>query len=243
MSNEITLNLQLKVQNPYGSTTGYQTMIQQTRLLNQNSLGASAEIVTVPNAATNYAFSNLATPGITYLQNLDSTYAALFGAVSGGTFYPIGMVEATEVALFRLLPNTTYAMQAGLPAPPLPAPTQTTTGGTVAAGTYKVEVTYVNASGETAASAQATVTTSTGTSTITIPSPAASGGGLGKATGWYAYVSQAGGSTLTRQQTLGSPTAIGTGLTLTAPPTNSGANPPSASSMSAIQISYLVLSD
>lgn len=105
--------------------------------------------------------------------------------------------------------------------PAAPAPTTATTGGTVAAGVYGVEISYVNGAGESIASLNGPVTTTGSTSTITIPSPAAYAG----ATGWYAYVTQANGSTFTRQQTAGSPTAIGTNLTLTAAPTSSGANP------------------
>lgn len=109
-----------------------------------------------------------------------------------------------------------------LAAPAAPVPTTATTGGTVAAGTYGAIVTYVNAYGETTGSAAGSVVTTGSTSTITVPSPAASG----NATGWYAYVTQAGGTTYTRQQAAGSPTAIAVNLTLTAPPTSSGANPP-----------------
>jgi hypothetical protein len=94
----------------------------------------------------------------------------------------------------------------------------------VAAGTYGAIVTYVNPAGETVGSTAGTVTTTTGTSTITVPPPAASG----TATGWYAYVTQPGGSTYYRQQAAGSPTAIGTNLTLTAPPTTTGAQPPAS---------------
>jgi hypothetical protein len=118
--------------------------------------------------------------------------------------------------------DTLTLLAAGLSAPAAPVPTTLTTGGTVLAGTYGVKVTYVNANGETVASANGSVTTTGSTSTITIPSPSAVGG----ATGWYAYVTQAGGSVYTRQQAAGSPTAIGTSLTLTAPPTSTGANPP-----------------
>ena len=107
------------------------------------------------------------------------------------------------------------------PVPALPVPTTAGTGGTVLAGTYKVQVAYVTATGESAPSTQASIVTVGSTSTITIPSPAASSG----ATGWYAYVSQAGGSALTRQQPSGSPSTIGTALTLTAPPTSTGAAP------------------
>lgn len=106
-------------------------------------------------------------------------------------------------------------------APAAPVPTTNTSGGTVLAGTYQVTVTYVDSQGETTASASGPVTTTGSTSTITVPSPAAAA----YATGWYAYVSQAGGTALsaTRQQAPGSPTNIGTNLTLTAPPTSTGA--------------------
>ena len=108
---------------------------------------------------------------------------------------------------------------------PAPSVSWASTGGTVLAGTYQVAVSYYNAAtGETLASVTpGTVTTTGSTSTITVTSPAASTG----ETGWYAYVTQAGGSSFTRQQASGSPTAIGTSLTLTAPPTSSGAAVPS----------------
>lgn len=109
-----------------------------------------------------------------------------------------------------------------LAAPAAPTISNAGAGGTVATGTYQAKVTYVDANGETVASASASTTTTDGTSTITINSPAA----LTGATGWYAYVTQAGGNTYTRQQALGSPTTIGANLTLTAPPTSTGANPP-----------------
>ena len=99
--------------------------------------------------------------------------------------------------------------------------TTAATGGTVLAGTYQVTITYTASSGETTGTVCTPIVTTGSTSTITIPSPAPVAG----ATGWYAYVSQLGGNTVTRQQTAGSPTAIGTPLTLTAPPTSSGLNP------------------
>ena len=120
--------------------------------------------------------------------------------------------------------DTLTLAAAALAPPAAPAPATAGTGGTVAAGTYEVAVTYASANGETVASATGTVTTTGTTSTITVPSPAAETG----ATGWYAYVSQAGGTSLTRQQAAGSPTAIGTALTLTAPPTSTGAAAPTA---------------
>lgn len=243
MSNEITINMQIRVQNPTGSTSGYTQNIQANRMYNQNSIGANSEIVSVPVVAQNYTFSNIATPGFFYLQNLDSANFVQYGRIISTVFYPLGMIEAGEVHLFRLAPGASLAMVANLQAPAQPTVTQQTTGGTVAAGTYKVEVSYVNASGESVASAQQTVTTTTGTSTITIDSPPATGGGAGEATGWYAYVSQDGGSTLTRQQAAGSPTAIGTNLTLTAPPTNTGTNPLSTATVTPVNVNYLLLED
>ena len=74
------------------------------------------------------------------------------------------------------------------------------------------------------------MTTTADTSTLTVASPAANA----NATGWYAYITQVGGSTYTRQQTAGSPTAIGTGLTLTAPPTSTGAQPPTVAGVTLV---------
>lgn len=124
------------------------------------------------------------------------------------------------------------------PAPVAPVPTTSASGGTVLAGTYQVKVSYVTASGgETLPSPAGSIVTTGSVSTITVPSPTTSPG----ATGWYAYVSQAGGSAtaVTRQQTAGSPTPIGTGLTLTAPPTSTG-SAPLAASTAGWQASYII---
>lgn len=127
-------------------------------------------------------------------------------------------------------PGDTLHGQASGTGPAAPVPTNAGSGGTVLAGVYGVKVTYVSAAGETVASAAGTTTTTGTTSTITIPSPAANA----NATGWYAYVTQVGGSTYTRQQAAGSPTAIGTGLTLTAAPTSTGAQPPTVAGVTLV---------
>lgn len=105
--------------------------------------------------------------------------------------------------------------------PPPPTVSSSSTGGTITPGTYRVEVTYETASGESVPSAPQEVTTTSSTSTITISSPPPSGG----VTGWYAYVTQAGETTYARQ---GGLTAIGSSQTLTAPPSG-GAAPPATS--------------
>lgn len=107
--------------------------------------------------------------------------------------------------------------------PPAPSATTTSSGGSLPAGTYKIEVTYLTASGESLPSVPQTVTTTGSTSTITIQSPPAASG----ATGWYAYVTQPGGTTYARQQPAGSPSLIGSSFTLSAPPA-AGASPPLA---------------
>lgn len=111
-----------------------------------------------------------------------------------------------------------------LTSPAAPAVNAAATGGTVAAGTYQAVVTYTDGAGETVASTATPVTATAATSTITITSPAT----LSGATGWYAYLSQAGGTSAsaTRQQAAGSPTAIGTNLTIATPPSSTGAAAP-----------------
>jgi uncharacterized protein len=108
-----------------------------------------------------------------------------------------------------------------LAAPTAPVGTPTTGTGSLAAGTYKVEVTYVDAAGETTASPSTTVVLAS-TGEITVTSPSAETG----ATGYYVYFTAASGSTYYRQQAPGSPTAIGTPFVLNATPSLTGAQPP-----------------
>lgn len=147
----------------------------------------------------------------------------LDGGSIGGTIPPGSVGGGTSGQVL-----TTENGAPFLAAPAAPVLSTVATGGTIAAATYGVKTTYVNAQGETVASSAASITTTGGTSTITITSPPPAGGTAGGqvATGWYAYVTGPGGSTYTRQQTAGSPTAIGTNLTLSAPPSSSGATPP-----------------
>ncbi len=70
--------------------------------------------------------------------------------------------------------------------PPPPKTSTNSAGGTLEAGEYKIEITYVTVSGEGLPTVPKTVTTSGPTSTITIESPPAAYG----ATGWYAYVTK-----------------------------------------------------
>jgi hypothetical protein len=96
------------------------------------------------------------------------------GYVSGdGAAYLVSAVS--RASLNTPFDSTTQLNFANfLIAPPAaPVPQTATSGGTIAANTYFVVVTYVNPTGETLASAQASITTTGAASTITIPSPAA----------------------------------------------------------------------
>lgn len=120
----------------------------------------------------------------------------------------------------------------GVQPPAAPATSTAASGGTVLAGTYQAMVTYQTANGETPPSPAASRTTSGSTSTLTVNSPGATTG----ATGWNLYVTQAGGSTFTKQNA--SPLTIGANQTLTAPPTSTGAAQPAFTGLSAVISSY-----
>lgn len=110
----------------------------------------------------------------------------------------------------------------GLPAPATPTLGTSASGGTILAGTYGVIVTYVNQYGETLGSTAASIATTGSTSTITVTKPPV----WTNATGYYVYMTQAGGVTYTRQQAVGQPRSLAHNYVLTTPPTNTGATPP-----------------
>ena len=143
---------------------------------------------------------------------------------SPGNLYSNNATAGVPLALVTGTARNNHGYNPALPLvpPAAPVPTTASTGGSIPAGVYGVIITFVNYKGESLGSVAGSVTTSGGASTITIPSPA----GQFSAYGWYAYVTQAGGSTYYRQQAAGSPTALNTALTLTATPTTTGATPP-----------------
>jgi hypothetical protein len=95
--------------------------------------------------------------------------------------------------------------------PPEPKVIINNTVGTLEAGEYKIEISYVTTSGEGLPTVPETFTSS-GSTSIKIESPPSANG----ATGWYAYVTQANGKVFARQQA--SPMAIGQSFTLSATP-------------------------
>jgi hypothetical protein len=109
---------------------------------------------------------------------------------SGSAYIPFGLSQAGNIAAFNGVKPSSLTL---ISPPSAPSPTPGTPSG-IAAGTYRVAITYVDAlGGETLISTDtsSTVTTTSNNGTITIPSPAASAG----AVGWRAYVSAAAGAT------------------------------------------------
>ncbi|EOD66899.1 hypothetical protein [Amycolatopsis vancoresmycina] len=107
-----------------------------------------------------------------------------------------------------------------------------TTGGTIAAGTYAIVVTAKTGFGETAVSNNPSQVTTGATSTITVNVTTEPAGSLGV---YNLYVSQAGGAvgTATFQTQF-----VGNTITITAPPSNTGAVNPGATNTSASAAAY-----
>jgi hypothetical protein len=134
----------------------------------------------------------------------------------------------------------------GIGPPIMVVATTSTVGGTVAIGTYKIRITFVNAIGETLASlGEQTVNTTTNTSVINVPSPTLATINQMGATGWNCYITQNGGATNTETLQNLSPTNIGNTFSLTAPPTNTGhglpaVNTTTTATLASIRASLLV---
>ena len=156
--------------------------------------------------------------------------ASFQGTVSD--FFAAGLVSSA-VDLHYGGQCETEAVTSVLSPPGVPGVTGFPLLGHVAAGTYYVEVTYVNASGQTVASPPAKVTTTGTTSVITVASPPAEG----NATGWYAYIGTSASGPYYLQQSPGFPTAIGSSLSVTATPPASGTNPPASNTAATAPVS------
>lgn len=106
MANEIQVQIAVQVNNP-SSGGGFVDQKSYSAQLTQNTLGVFDEIPTVPTTAggTAYTFTNLATPGWAFLQNLDSTNYVDFGVQVAATFYPFLRLNPSECALLRLSPG------------------------------------------------------------------------------------------------------------------------------------------
>lgn len=114
------------------------------------------------------------------------------------------------------------ASQAALPTPPAPYLTSSASGGSIGAVTVYVEITLVDANGETVASGESSVTFASGsTNEVVVTSPTQIGG----ATGYKVYAATTSGSE--EVQNSGTAIAIGTNYTITAVATGT-ATPPAS---------------
>ena len=73
--------------------------------------GGNPGTVTVGTTEEDIDFGDI-TPGLVFIQNLDSTNFVEFGKNDGGTMKEIGKISAGKVALFELAPGETLRMKA-----------------------------------------------------------------------------------------------------------------------------------
>jgi len=134
-------------------------------------------------------------------------------------FFAAGLVSSAVDLHYGGTCEVTSLVAPVLSAPAIPVVTQSGAGGTILAGTYGVEVTWVNGSGETTASLPAHVTTTGTTSTITIHRPP----GISGADGWNVYIATGTGAYYLQNT---SPLALGTNHpTITVPPLSPTSTP------------------
>lgn len=169
--------------------------------------GLKKEPITIPDNATVGDFVREAfnRTGVSLFNGFGFRGQAANGTFTLGYSAPLMSKVNAANAQDQTTNATINFSNANLPAPPAPSTATATTGGTLAAATYNVQVTYVNPTGETVASAVSTQVTTGATSTITVTSPVANG----DATGYNVY---AGTGTPTKQ---GATTPIGTNFTFT----------------------------
>lgn len=111
-----------------------------------------------------------------------------------------------------------FTYGAFIAAPTLPTVSPSGTGGTVAANTYYIVLTYTDGLGETVISPEQSVTTSGATSSITVTSPSAATGALT----WACYVGTAAGGPYFPQ---GTALVLGSNRVITATPPTTGTQP------------------
>jgi hypothetical protein len=109
MSDEITVSASLKVRNGNLRADINPGALQIDQAV---ARGPSPGSVNVGTSEEVISFAELATLGWCLIQNLDATNYVDFGPESGGAMVAAIRVEAGEVALFRLVPGTTYRAKA-----------------------------------------------------------------------------------------------------------------------------------
>jgi hypothetical protein len=160
--------------------------------------------------------------------SMAQSYANVAVSISGK---PVPNAQITVCAGWAdvLVQNTQQTCNGALP---LNAPASpnivAVTASNPPAGTYEVETTYVNSSGETVGSAAASITTTGGALGIYVPSPAS----YSNATGWNVYFTTIGENSLFYEQN-STPIALGTAYTQSAAISTTGNQPPAVTTATA----------
>lgn len=108
MANEITATIGLQLIN--GNLRA--TFPQLSRQYTQTIAGLSDQVLSIGTSAEDVSFTDVTTPGIVVLHNLDSTNYVSYGMSDGGTIKTLGKLSAGDVHTFRLAASTTLRMQA-----------------------------------------------------------------------------------------------------------------------------------
>lgn len=109
MSQEITVSAALRVRNGNLVADIHPGALQIDQAA---ARGPAPGSVNVGTSEEVISFAELATLGWCMIHNLDATNFVDFGPESGGAMVAAIRVEAGEIALFRLVPGTTYRAKA-----------------------------------------------------------------------------------------------------------------------------------
>ena len=109
MSDEITVSASIRVRNGNLRADINPGSLQIDQAV---ARGPAPGSVNVGTSEEVISFAELATLGLIHIQNLDGTNFVDFGPESGGAMVAAVRVLAGEVALFRLVPATTYRAKA-----------------------------------------------------------------------------------------------------------------------------------
>lgn len=85
---------------------------QLSRQATQTTAGMSDQVLAIGTSEENASFTDVTTPGLTVLHNLDTTNYVEYGQSDGGTMKKVGKLNAGDVHLLRLASGITLRLQA-----------------------------------------------------------------------------------------------------------------------------------
>ena len=108
MANEITLTVGLQLVNGNLRVQFPQVASQYT----QTTSGLSDQVLSIGTSEENVSFTDVTTPGVTVLHNLDSTNYVEYGMSDAGTMKTLGKLMPGDKHVLRLAASTTLRMKA-----------------------------------------------------------------------------------------------------------------------------------